>query len=154
MATYSFKHVGRTQETVEQETLSTTTLPIGIKTPLRLGVDDLFEMHTEMIDVVADNFRNLVLCNWGERLGTFDFGADLRPLLSDRSSSDDFDGEAMQRISRAVEKWMPYIDLESFQSNVDRTDNRTLTPIQIRITYNVPALNVTKRSLELTLYAL
>lgn len=152
--TYSFKSVGKTQSTVIQETPTKTILPIGIKTPLRKGTNSLFEMHTAIADQVADNFRNLLLTNWGERLGTFDFGANLRPILANFTSLDDFDSEAMKRISDSVAKWMPYIDLEDFSSTTDRSNNRNLVPVILTITYNIQSLNVKKRVLQLTMYAL
>lgn len=154
MGSYSFKSVGRTQEQVKLETQDKTTLPIGIKTPLSLGVDSLFTTHTSLADQAADNLRNLLLTNRGERLGLFEFGGDLRPILADLVNIDDFDAKVMERINIAVGRWMPYIDLEDFQSTVDRTDNRVVAPVKLRITYNIPVLNVKKRVLELTLYAM
>jgi phage baseplate assembly protein W len=154
MATYSFRNVGKTQSTVVDETVEKTALPIGIKTPLRFGKNELFEMHYALADSVADNFRNLMLTNWGERLGLFDFGADLRPILSDFTSLDDFDTEAMSRINSAISKWMPYIDLEDYTSAVNENNNTASPQLKISITYNVPALDVRKRVLELTLYVM
>ena len=152
--TYSFKSVGKTASKISQETPSVSVLPIGIMTPLRRGSSDLFVMSTSLVDQVADNFRNLLLTNWGERLGLFDFGANLRPILSDRATSEDFDTAAMKRISDAVSKWMPYIDLESFSSTVDESNKRSLVNVIMTVTYNIPSLNVKKRVLEITMYAL
>lgn len=154
MGSYSFKSSGKTASVITTETPTTTVIPYGIKTPLRYGVDTIYEVHTSLADQVADNFRNLILTNWGERLGLFNFGADLRPILSNFASLDDFDSAAMQRINSAVSMWMPYISLGDFTSSTDRTNNKSVVPIRLRITYSIPALEVKKRILELTMYAM
>ena len=50
--------------------------PIGIKTPIRLKKGTLFDMSYEVSDQIADNLRNLLLTNKGERLGNPAFGTD------------------------------------------------------------------------------
>lgn len=101
-----------------------------------------------------DNFRNLVLTNWGERLGLYDFGANLRPLTTELVSSDDFDAQAIERIAGAVQRWMPFITLETFESKIDRLNNRNTAVIKITIIYNIPSLSVFQKALEVTLYAI
>lgn len=114
-------------------------------------------MSTSLADQVADNLRNLILTNWGERVVHYDFGANLRPLMSDLVSLDDFDSAACERIKGAVNKWMPFVSLINFESSVDRTAAASasgLAVIRIVITYNVPALKVLNKALEVTLYAM
>lgn len=154
MGNFSFKSVGRTRDTIIEETTTTSDPPIGIKTPLRLGKNSLYEMHTSLADQVVDNFRNLLLTNWGERLGKFDCGANLRPLMSDLASSEDFDAEAIKRISSAVQKWMPYIDLDDFESTIDKNETKGMCTTRLRITFGIPSLGVKKRVIELTLNAI
>lgn len=155
MATYSFKSVGKTQDKLKEETLKRSLIPYGIKTPLKISnSDDIFEMNYNLADQFADNLKNLLLTNWGERLGLYDFGANLRPLTMEFVSQDDFDTEAISRIKSAVEKWMPFIDLEDFSSSTDRMENKNTAIIKISITYNIPALNVKKRGLQIVLYVI
>lgn len=155
MATYSFKSVGKTQSQINDETLRSSLIPYGIKTPLRISESDgIFEMNYSLAEQFTDNLRNLLLTNWGERLGLYNFGANLRPLTMDFSSQDDFDSEAIARIKSAVEKWMPFIDLEDFSSIVDRNENKNTAIIKINITYNIPLLNVKKKGLQIVLYAI
>lgn|SRR3990167_644954 len=154
MTTFSFKSVGKTTTTRDEEETTVTETPIGIKTPMRLGTDDgILVMNNELIDQVKDNFKNLVLTNWGERLGLYKFGANLRPILVDRATNDNFDGDAMERISSATKKWMPYINLEEFTSSVKRADGGTAA-VTLRITYNVPTLSRDTQALEVTLYTI
>lgn len=111
-------------------------------------------MHFSLADAMHDNLRNLILTNWGERLGLYDFGGNLRPLTTELVSAEDFDGQAIERISGAVQKWMPFITLETFQSSIDRINNKNTAIIKITIVYNIPALNVFNKALEVKLYAI
>ena len=155
MATYNFKSVGKTQVKKKEEELKVTQIPYGIKTPLQIGNDTgIFVMNYSLADQFADNLRNLLQTNWGERLGLYDFGANLQPLTTEYVSQEDFDTEAINRISAAVKKWMPFIDLEDFTSVVNRKDNENTAVIQINITYNIPALEVKKKGIQVTLYAI
>ena len=153
MSTLSFKSVGKTKTQVAAETLQSTAIPYGIKTPLQLGTTDgILAMNTKLDDQFADNLRNLLLTNWGERLGMYDFGANLKPLTTEFENLDNFDEEAIVRIKDAVSRWMPFIDLNDFTSVVDRQENKNTAVLKISITYNIPALQVYNRGLQLVLY--
>lgn len=155
MATYSFKSVGKTQTQLEDESTARTVIPYGIKTPMQLGTKEgLFAMNYSLEDQFADNLRNLLLTNWGERVGLYQFGANLKPLTTEFVSQDDFDSEAIVRIKDAVEKWMPFIDLEDFSSDVDRMENKNTGIIKVNITYNIPLINVTRKGLQIVLYVI
>lgn len=155
MGTYNFKSSGKTSTQQSIEALIKSATPVGIKTPLQLGTQEgIFAMNYNLPDQVHDNLRNLLQTNWGERLGFYDFGANLRSLMSDLVSQDDFDAQAVSRISVAVGRWMPYINLDEFLSQIDRTENKNTAVIKITITYSIPALSVEKRALQVTLYAM
>ena len=57
-------------------------------TPLSASV---FKMHFNSIDQVHDNLRNLILTNNGDRLGRYNFGANLQPILTEKLSKESFD---------------------------------------------------------------
>jgi phage baseplate assembly protein W len=155
MGSFSFKSSGKTQSQRLADTLSSTTIPIGIKTPLRLGTSEgLLAMNFTLADQLHDNFRNLLQTNFGEHLGIYDFGANLRPLVTEFASQDDFDTQAIDRIKVAVSRWMSFIDLDNFVSTVDRTTNKNTAVINVAITYNIPALNVVGKVLQVTLYVI
>lgn len=155
MSSYSFKASGKTQGQRLAEALQKSQLPIGIKTPLRPGTTEgVFAMHFSLADAVHDNLRNLLLTNHGERLGLYDFGANLRELTSELVSADSFDSAAIERIKTAVAQWMPYVELEDYESSVDRTDVRNTAAIVLTITYNVPSLSVKRRALQVTLHVI
>lgn len=148
----TFKSVGELS-TDRKFTTTPVQNPIGIKTPLSLGqdADGIFSMHFDLEDQIQDNFRNLLLTNNGERLGLFDFGANLR-ALSLELAPDDFETEAMNRIKRATSKYMPFIDLQNFAYTIDRNDNQNTAKIKLRVSYNVPSAGITNKGMELTFY--
>jgi len=156
MGTYSFKSSGVTQQTTPANNLTVTPTPIGIVTPLKLGTTDLLQTNTDVGVQMADNLRNLIQTNWGERLGLYNYGANLRPLLVDLVSQDDFDSKAIAAIKSAVQRWMPYIDLIDFTSTTNKTGKLTqgIASVTIMITYNIPSLNVKSKKLSTTLVAL
>lgn len=158
MATYNFKSVGKTQEQKVVEQLESKKTPIGIKTPLQInesGQGEIFITYDNLIETTRDNLRNLILTNWGERVGLYDFGANLKPTMSELISDDDFDSKAIEKISGAVSRWMPYISLENYASTIshDKNDN-SIAHINIKITYSIPVLEYTNGQLEINLYAM
>lgn len=154
MGAFSFKSSGTTQADAVANALVVSPVPIGIRTPVALGDDDLLVMTTDLTTQLTDNLRNLVLTNWGERLGFYDFGANLRPLMTELVALEDFDTQAISRIRSAVQRWMPYIDLQDFLSTTERSGNKNTAVIQLAISFNIPSLKVVGRKLQVTLYAI
>lgn len=131
--------------------------PIGIKTPLRFGsgVSGIFDMHTDIGDQIQDNLKNLILTNHGERLGIYNFGANLRELTTERLAKDDFDSEVMKRIMTAVESYMPYIELSSFESTFsDSPTIESIAEVSIKVFYSVPKLGLYNKGIEIILHCI
>ena len=128
-------------------------IPIGIKTPLRLGDqnDGIFSMHFNLAKQIHDNFRNLLLTNHGERLGQFNFGANLREL-SLELGRDDFDSEAVIRIRGAINSFMPFIEPKTFESSVITDDLTSIGKVLIKITYDVPRLNIANKGIGVIIF--
>ena len=149
---YSFKSVGDLQVDLRNNSAQERQKnPIGIATPVQLGNNSLLKMHTERLQVIKDNFRNLILTNHGDRLGFFDFGANLEELTFELGSEGG-DAEATRRIAKTTAKYMPFIDLDTFEPFVERFDNQHTGKVGIRITYTVPAITTEKQGLEVLLY--
>jgi len=122
-----------------------SVIPFGIKTPLELSYDsNLFITNDTLKKQVADNIKNLIATNYGERLGIVDFGANLLPLVSEYSNKESFDSEAMARIKTAVKKWMPYVELTAYEAKPNYEQNRYIGIIDIFIVYSVPTANITE----------
>ena len=156
MGSYSFKSSGVTQQTTPANNITQTPPVIGIATPLALGDTDLLVTNSDLAAQMADNLRNLIQTNWGERVALYDYGANLRPLLSNLVALEDFDSQAITSIKSAVGRWMPYVDLVDFLSTTDSTGKLTkgIAQISLTITYNIPSLNVKGKKLRVTLYAI
>tara|TARA_R110001592_G_scaffold33169_1_gene115322 strand:- start:14571 stop:15062 length:492 start_codon:yes stop_codon:yes gene_type:complete len=149
---YSFQSAGVKREDTSIAEAKVRPPPIGIKTPIRLSESEgVFEMHTDITKQVSDNLRNLIMTNHGERLGFFDFGANIQPILFDLGSEDG-DLEAINRIKTTVSKYLPFVSLQGFQTFVDREDNKEVAKIGIQITYLIPKIDKALRSLEVMLY--
>jgi phage baseplate assembly protein W len=155
MGTLSFKSVGRTAQSLQDEAVEEKVLPVGIKTPLQLEVvDGPLAMHYSLEDQLSDNLRNLLQTNFGERLGIYDFGANLKPLTVNFSSQDVFDAEALNRIATAISRWMPYVEPIDYISEVDRSQRLNTALIRITITYNIPSLNISGKKIQTVLYVI
>ena len=165
MPKYSFKSSGKivteTNRTIKDSVDRATLPPLGISSPLALsndGESSLFNMHYNHEDLIHDNLRNMLLTNNGERLGLYDFGASLRELTFELINSENFENLIMNRIKKTVDKYMPFVDLDSFTSEKIDIGNESsgdsgLVKVVVRVEYNVPVIGVVKRGLELVLYA-
>jgi len=155
--TYKFKAGGETLEEYSQTRRVDVRRkpPIGIKTPLSIDYDfgNLFEMHYDKASLIKDNFKNLLITNHGERIGMYDFGANLQELVMELGS-DSVDAEAMNRITKATKKYMPYIILHNFESFSIPRDGSTGGTAQngIRITYSAPVAGINQQKMEVILY--
>ena len=153
---FKFKSSGVKIDSPQIQNIRVESTPVGIKTPMELGTNrsGIFAMNFDVGDQISDNFRNLLLTNKGERLGRSDFGANLRGLVSELSNSPDFESKAMMQISECVQKYMPFIDLESFSAVQDQSNSSyALAKIDIRITYSVPKLSISKKQIIVSIYA-
>jgi phage baseplate assembly protein W len=150
---YSFKSVGSTPKDIAELDEENPEIPFGFKTPLEFGFsnDGLLKMHDDLANQMADNFRNMLLTNRGERLGIYNFGANLRELVFELGS-ENADMEAMTRIMKATSNYMPYISLKEFMPHVNHEDNESLSNIAIQLIYDIPLLNSFNRSLQITLF--
>jgi len=150
----SFKNVGVRKDAAQNDVLdkNKSLMPIGIKTPMQLSQrgPELLEMHFDLGDQISDNLKNLILTNHGDRVIQYNFGANLRPLLSEYINKDNFDNEAMLNINTAVSKYMSFVSLSDFESSVFQAVDG-ITKIRIKITYTIPLLNLQNQLMELDL---
>jgi len=150
--TYSFKSVGATLDSSSRNAAAQETPPIGIRTPMQLGEgsDGLLAMHRRLDDNIADNLKNLILTNNGERLFDYQFGANLRELVFELGTEDG-DTEAIRRIASAISTYMPYVSPETFESFVERQNQDNPSRVGIRISYTISGFQEKPRQLEVLL---
>ena len=153
---FKFKSSGFNRDDRRFVAKKTVSRPIGFKTPLEQG-DDIFKMHVDPVKQISDNFRNLILTNHGERLGMFDFGANLNSILYEYSNSPDFVDLVSNSIVNTTSRFIPSISIEDisavFVDENEKNDlNRIgLTKVRIRISYTVPRFKSRKLGLEVDL---
>ena len=142
---YNFQSVGELEEVLNdiEERKSGQKKKgssISIKTPLRFADNqgDLFEMHSDQISSIRDNLRNLINTNYGERLGHYDFGANLITVVHELGSEDG-DRVAMALIAKAVSKYMPFVSLGGYEAQSQPTEGNPL--IKLRLTFTIPDLD-------------
>jgi phage baseplate assembly protein W len=151
--TYDFKSVGNLSSKTIADRYSPEPVAIGITTPMQLGNgSNIFKMHYDLEKQISDNLRNLVLTNHGERLGRYDFGANIMELVFELGT-DDFDQEAMMRIKNSVSKFMPFVQLEGFAVEIDHYDNKEVSKVNIFVTYTIPRISRKKIGLKVTMYS-
>lgn len=152
MAERSFKSVGELNVDV-RAAQARQPVPIGIITPVNYSekVGGPLEMSTNMVNQVIDNFRNMLLTNHGERVPLFDFGANLRQLLTERLALDDYEEQAMLSIKSTTEKYMPYVNLDTFEIQPLENDAQGLSKVRIVIRCSIPRLTTSQKLIELIL---
>ena len=142
---YNFASVGETNTVfVDRLVDVNASMPIGIKTPMEMGYDNSgpFRMHTNLEKQIKDNFRNMLQTNHGDRLMIYDFGANLASLAFDLTTEAG-DTSAINRIRNAASKYMPFINLSTFESVKKANDDSGLASVGIRITYTIPTISTT-----------
>lgn len=151
---FNFKNTGQSVikalEDVKVAKEVSAQRPFGIMTPLRHSIDreGIFEMNYDLGDQLADNLRNLVQTNHGERLGHFDFGANLRPLSMEILGQEKFESEAMSRIGRSVAKFLPFVQLKTMIVLKERETKDSLPQVIVQIQYTVPKANSKTRAID------
>ena len=153
--TYQFKSSGmRFDNVVSAERRKMLAPSVGIATPVRLAEDgsSFLVMTTSYADAIHDNLINLIMTNYGERLGFPDFGANLMELSFEMATQDG-QSEAIQRIGDTIRKYMPYVVPVTFEPVVELFDNKEVAKSGVRLSYNIPKLGVKKRSLEIIIFS-
>lgn len=149
---FDFKSVGINITTPKQPN-PFEDRPIGIKTPMKLGqgADGIYAMHLDIGDTIRDNFRNMLLTNHGERVGIYDFGANLRELTLELGS-EALDAEILVRINTSVSKFMPYVSLDRLERTLDNSDNENVAKVRLRVFYTVPSINLNDQLVEMRFF--
>ena len=159
---FSFKSVGKKISSkkfkVDNEDAKSKIIPIGIKTPVEFGnkKTKLFKMHEDPMLQLKDNLKNLIQTNYGERLGKYEFGCNLKSLLFERVSLDEnFQKEASDQVVKQVEKYIPAIQIDNITFSVNkknRLNNNMLAEVKINIDFSIPSARIKNQRLETTLF--
>lgn len=100
--------------------------------------DGPFMLNKDMLSVVKQNLKHLILTDKGERIMLPDFGVGLRKYLFDNMTqltSIQIESD----IKTQVRKYMPYIEIRKIEV---LEDPNNLNKLSVGIIFSVPALNV------------
>lgn len=153
---YDFGSVGDTLPTLrehEKASFQKSTIKFNPRTPLKLSSDNtqLFVMNESLETSIADNLRNLILTNRGERVMNPDFGANLKSILTEFGTSG-FESEVMRRIKTATTKYLPYVALTTMSmQKLESTPQSGLISVEFNIAYSVPKANIANQQLTVVL---
>ena len=109
--------------------------PIGMTLPIQKGSRGMFNVSDDIMTQIKSNFINLVSTIKGERLNNPTFGCDIHRIIFDPIDDSIYD-RARSSIEEAVEQWMPFLQIESFDILTDTNDinrNKISLYIQYRI---------------------
>ena len=154
----SGKKINNKKFKLSEDEIINRIVPIGIKTPVEFGnkKTKLFKMHEDPILQIKDNFKNLVQTNFGDRLGRYDFGCNLKSLLFERISlNKEFEKEATNQIISQVEKYIPIIQVANIKYDVKKKNsinNNMLAEITLSIDFSIPSARIDNQRLETTLF--
>jgi phage baseplate assembly protein W len=156
--------------------------PIGIKTPLEIkNTADLYKMHTSPEAQLKDNIKNFLLTNAGERLGRYNYGANLSQFLFDLSHVDEYKNDIITQVTNAISKnfsgivinninvilqeesieTIKVLDQLSFtnktfikeRENINTHENNGLAKVKVLLEFSIPLLKITNQKVEVTIFA-
>ena len=73
--------------------------------------------------------------------------------LAFEMQSDSGATEAMRRITLAVNKWMPFVALRSFEPVVELFENKQVAKVGVKLTYSVPRIRMKERGMEVIVFS-
>jgi len=112
---------------------------ISVKLPLNPSDDDgHYGLNKTFMDVVKQNFKNLILTIPGERVMDPSFGCGLAQLLFEQDTQDVRD-QISSRIFNQVKIYMPHIIIEEIsfsdiEKNIEIGSNTLLVVVKYRVT--------------------
>ena len=112
------------------------------KLPLTLDVDNGYALTKDLKELAKQNFKNLVLTSPGERIMDPEFGVGIRSYLFENNSVQT-QGRIDARVRSQVQKYLPYINIESIQfDNIDVNPNVSENFLGVRILYTIKKLAI------------
>ena len=140
------------------ESISTRTIGINLKFPLRSYRRGFFEMNTTTMSAIREDIRILMLTKKGERLVNTDIGTNIPTLagqLFEPHKREILEEQIASEIRGALARWMPYVGLRGLNvySDVDAPPGYTVQVNQalVLMQYTLENANGMRDSLALTL---
>jgi uncharacterized protein len=114
---------------------------LSVKLPLVRDSDDGYALNKEYIDLVKQNFLNLLLTIPGERIMIPDFGIGLKSFLF-QTDTPNLRSNISSRINIQVNKYFSFMQIEDIKfTSFDEDQTMHTDFLSIVITYNIIPLN-------------
>jgi len=107
--------------------------------PFHMNSEDGIALTKTMMDVIKQNFKNLVLTNPGERVMIPEFGVGIKRFLFELNNQETL-GRVKSRISDQAKKYLPYISISDIKTISD-PDMFDAGAVNIKILYSVSSLD-------------
>ena len=103
---------------------------------MRAGNNQDFAMTKNSLQQSRHNIKNLLLTYVGERVAQPEFGSRLREIIFEQID-DDLPSKIEEEVIRAVDTWLPYINIEEVNTLTDDGDkNKIFVEIKFSTTIN------------------
>jgi phage baseplate assembly protein W len=186
VSSFNFKSTGKKRDNRKFTHIPesfTQLKPIGIKTPLEIksNSEDLFVSNTSTEDQLKDNLKNFILTNNGERLGRYNFGANLSRFVFEASAIPNYKSSLEGQLRSSISKNFSAITIASIDIAVSLTEkigetfnvleqnvyhskkyfkpinsqkinNSNTAKVTIIIKFAIPSLSLTDQALEVKLF--
>jgi phage baseplate assembly protein W len=114
---------------------------ISPKLPLQLDVNDGYALNKTYTEVVGQNLKMLILTAPGERIMDPDFGVGIRNYLFEMNITPTYE-EISTRISRQVNKYMPFLDVRTVILGPDDMQDANPNLMRVQVEYYIKPLQV------------
>ena len=118
---------------------------IGLSFPIRRDDNNDFRLTKNSLEQAKHNLKNLLLTHPGERVGQPEFGSRLRDLCFEPSDND-LPARIEEEVRRAIELWLPYINVSEV---VTLTDEQDENKIFVRVKYTTTLTPSTLQQIDL-----
>ena len=102
--------------------------------PLVRGKNLDYEYHDNVVDVVKQNLKNILLTNPGERVMDPEFGVGISLFLFELKGT--FEDTLRDRVYRQVAKYATYVNLDDVELRGEQEES-----VSITLHYSIPGIN-------------
>ena len=129
------------------------TINIGLDMPFRVGVTgEGWGASTKItLKAVANNLKNLISTEVGERLYQPTLGVALRKFLFEPFSQDVVDGVS-QAIYEAVNYWLPFVMIKNIEVNMSEIQSGDFrSTLEVKVTFSLNRDPNSNESIQVTI---
>jgi phage baseplate assembly protein W len=149
---FKFKSSGIKKTDINVNSSNSTKVTLyGLKFPFEFDDKYTFlKCNTNSLDQISDDLTLLIMTNYGERLGIYNYGANLKELLTESLTVSEFNEQAAEKILNAVSLWMPFVSLIDLKTEINQNSKYATQVFNIKIDFSVPQISDELRTINFT----